>query len=118
MLAGSLRSRRIIRQVLLSWDTAAPQFSNGLKKTRLFPGYRQRVALYSAYRQRVGDVSSVAAAKLSLSAPGLFRTLRIIDKCSRPIQRYIAKTSHIRLSTHLDDQAYLNYQISTAHTFF
>ena len=28
---------------------------------------------------------------------------RIIDKRSRPIQRYIAKTSHIRLPTHLDD---------------
>ena len=28
---------------------------------------------------------------------------RIIDKCSKPIQRYIAKTSHIRLPTHLDD---------------
>ena len=28
---------------------------------------------------------------------------RIIDKCSRPIQRYIAKTSHIILPTHLDD---------------
>ena len=27
---------------------------------------------------------------------------RIIDKCSRPIQRYIAKTSHIILP-HLDD---------------
>ena len=52
----------------VSWDTAAPQFSNGLKKTRLFPGYRQRVALYSAYRQRVGDVSSEAAAKISVSA--------------------------------------------------
>ena len=68
LLAGSLRSRRIIRQYCVSWDTAAPQFSNGLKKTRLFPGYRQRVALYSAYRQRVGDVSSVAAAKISVSA--------------------------------------------------
>ena len=32
---------------------------------------------------------------------------RIIDKCSRPTQRYIAKTSHIRLPTHLDDQAYV-----------
>ena len=40
------------------WDTAAPYFSK----------YRQRVALYSAYRQRVGDTSSVAAAKLSVSA--------------------------------------------------
>ena len=28
---------------------------------------------------------------------------RTIDKCSRPIQRHIAKTSHIRLPTHLDD---------------
>ena len=28
---------------------------------------------------------------------------RIIDKCSRAIQRYIAKTSHIRLPTHSDD---------------
>ena len=28
---------------------------------------------------------------------------RIIDKCSRPIQRYIAKTSHILIPTHLDD---------------
>ena len=28
---------------------------------------------------------------------------RIIDKCTRPIQRYIAKTSHICLPTHLDD---------------
>ena len=44
---------------------AAPYFSNRL---RLFPEYRQRVALYSAYRQRVGDTSSVAAAKLSVSA--------------------------------------------------
>ena len=47
------------------WDMAAPYFSNGL---RLFPEYRQRVALYSAYRQRVSDTSSVAAAKLSVSA--------------------------------------------------
>ena len=43
---------------------------------------------------------------------------RIIDKCSRPIQRHIAKTSHIRLPTHLDDYAYVNYQIPTAHTFY
>ena len=28
---------------------------------------------------------------------------RIIDTCGRPIQRYTAKTSHIRLPTHLDD---------------
>ena len=28
---------------------------------------------------------------------------RIIDKCCRLIQRYIAKTSHIRLPSHLDD---------------
>ena len=28
---------------------------------------------------------------------------RIIDKCSRHIQRYIDKTNHIRLPTHLDD---------------
>ena len=34
--------------------------------------------------------------------PTLFLS-RIIDKCSRPIQSYIAKTSHIRLPTHLDD---------------
>ena len=27
----------------------------------------------------------------------------IINKCSRPIQRYTAKTSHVRLPTHLDD---------------
>ena len=41
---------------------------NGLRKERLFPVYRQRVALFSAYRQRIGDISSVAAAKLSVSA--------------------------------------------------
>ena len=27
----------------------------------------------------------------------------IIDTCTRPIQRYIAKTSHIRLPTNLDE---------------
>ena len=42
---------------------------------------------------------------------------RIIDKCSRRVQRYIAKTSHIRLPTHLDDYAYFNHQNPTAHTF-
>ena len=41
------------------WDTAAPQFLNRLRKVRLFPVYRQLVALYSAYRKRVGDISSV-----------------------------------------------------------
>ena len=46
------------------WDMAAPYFSNGL---RLVPEYRQRVTLYSAYRQHVGDTSSEAAAKLSVS---------------------------------------------------
>ena len=70
MLAGSLRSRGIIRQAsrqhLVFAGIRHPYFSNGL---RLFPEYLQRVALYSAYRQRVGDTSSVAAAKLSVSAP-------------------------------------------------
>ena len=28
---------------------------------------------------------------------------RIIDNCTRPMQRYIAKTIHICLPTHLDD---------------
>ena len=64
-----LASQRInIGKYCVSWDTGAPQFSNKLKKTRLFPGYLQLVALYSAYRQRVGDVSSVSAAKISVSA--------------------------------------------------
>ena len=69
MLAGSLRSRGIIRQAsrqhLVFAGIRQPYFSNGL---RLFLEYRQRVALYSAYRQRVGDTSSVAAAKVSVSA--------------------------------------------------
>ena len=39
-----------------------------LKKRLLFPGYRQRVAFYSAYLQRVGDIGSLAAAELSMSA--------------------------------------------------
>ena len=68
MLAGSLRSRRIIRQVLRQLGYDSPAIFKWIKKTRLFPGYRQRVALYAAYRQRVGDVSSVAAAKISVSA--------------------------------------------------
>ena len=49
---------RIASAPRVFWDTAAPYFSK----------YRLRVALYSAYRQRVGDTSSVAAAKLSVSA--------------------------------------------------
>ena len=32
-----------------------------------------------------------------------YHVLGPIDKYSRPIQRYIAKTSHMRLPTHLDD---------------
>ena len=34
--------------------------------------------------------------------PTLFLS-RIIDKCSWPMQRYIAKTSHVLPPTHLDD---------------
>ena len=67
MLASSLRSRGIIRQTSLQHLVFAgirqPYLSNEI---RLFPEYRQRVALYSVYRQRVGDTSSVAAAKLGL----------------------------------------------------
>ena len=81
MLARYLRYRRTISPAMgqrfvfcvfcvfvFFVGTSASQFSNELKTERFFPGYRQRVALYSAYRQHVGDISSVAAAKLSVSA--------------------------------------------------
>ena len=47
---------------------SSPAIFKLIKKERFLPGYRQCVALYSAYRQRVGDISSVAAPKLSVSA--------------------------------------------------
>ena len=55
------------------WDTAAPQFSNGLKKEDYFRGigsvslFIQRiVGTHTATECNYGDISSVAAAKLSV----------------------------------------------------
>ena len=71
MLAHCLRSWRIISpafgQHLVFAGYSSPSILKLIKRERIFLGYRQRVALYSAYRQRVGDISSVAAAKLSVS---------------------------------------------------
>ena len=58
-----------MRQRLVFAGIQQPRnFQMDFKKSRLIPGYLQRVALYSAYQQRVGDIISVAAAKISVSS--------------------------------------------------
>ena len=50
-----------------------------------------------------GGFSPTSPQDVFVILPTLFFLLRIIDKCSRLILRYIAKTSHTRLPTHLGD---------------